>query len=258
MTTPPNGKQGEPGNAPPERPAPGARLAEEMRLLLDALAERAEPLLNRLAAAPTGGSRSDDDQASAQQGERLGQQPTADRATGDRPTGDGVTGDRATGDRSTTDRPTGDWATGDRATSDRATTDRATTDRATTDRATGDRPTTDRPTDRATGDRPTTDRPTTDRPAAEQSPADHTPATCGWCPLCAGIAVLRGERPELAIRAAEHAAGLLSVLRSALAEPTRPAPGNEPEAQPPPPEPARERVQHITVRRRNAGEDDEC
>jgi hypothetical protein len=204
MTTPPNGKQGEPGNAPPERPAPGARLAEEMRLLLDALAERAEPLLNRLAAAPTGGSRSGDDQASAQQGERPRQQPTADRATGD----------RATADRATTDRPT--------------------------------------------TEQPTIDRPSTDRPAAEQPTADHTPATCGWCPLCAGIAVLRGERPELAIRAAEHAAGLLSVLRSALSEPTRPAPGDEPEAPPPPPEPARERVQHITVRRRNAGEDDEC
>ncbi|HWC83646.1 MAG TPA: hypothetical protein VG756_27125 [Pseudonocardiaceae bacterium] len=49
--------------------------------------------------------------------------------------------------------------------------------------------------------------------------AAHTPATCGWCPVCAGMAVVRGERPELAVRAAEHAAGLLSVLRAALAEP---------------------------------------
>jgi hypothetical protein len=51
-------------------------------------------------------------------------------------------------------------------------------------------------------------------PSAEQS--EHTPATCGWCPLCAGLAVLRGDRPELTARAAEHAIGLLAVLRSAL------------------------------------------
>src|SRR6202000_1772780 len=118
MTTPRDGTQAT------EQPLPGARLAEELRLLLDALAERAEPVLNRLAA-----------------GEH----------------------------------------------------------------------------------------------------EEHTPATCGWCPLCAGMAVLRGERPELAVRAAEHAAGLLAVLRSALAEPaTAPPP---PDGQPEP-----ERGQHITVR----------
>jgi hypothetical protein len=98
----------------------------------------------------------------------------------------------------------------------------------------------------------------------------HTPATCGWCPLCAGLAVLRGERPELAVRAAEHAAGLLSVLRSAVADhtpPPRPTPSPEhhwtgrdqSEAGPDradqdqPQEPCR--VQHITVRRRGEGDD---
>lgn len=118
----------------PDGPMPGARLAEELRLLLDALAERAQPMLNRLA-----------------------------------------------------------------------------------------------------------------------TPADgeHTPATCGWCPLCAGIAVVRGERPELAVRAAEHAAGLLAVLRMALQEPhSTPAPSTtEPE------EPGPDRVQHITVHRRSDGGD---
>ncbi|HEX5403019.1 MAG TPA: hypothetical protein VFX16_12035 [Pseudonocardiaceae bacterium] len=136
MTTPRNGTS-EAGAGSDEQPLPGARLAEELRLLLDALAERAEPMLNRLAAAPTG--------------------------------------DRA----------------------------------------------------------------------------EHTPATCGWCPLCAGMAVLRGERPELAVRAAEHAAGLLTVLRAALAE-HAPA-----EAAPSSPEPA-DRVQHITVQRREAKADGEC
>jgi hypothetical protein len=116
-----------------EQPIPGARLAEELRLLLDALAERAQPMLDRLATAPDG---------------------------------------------------------------------------------------------------------------------EHAPATCGWCPLCAGLAVLRGERSELAARAAEHASGLLAVLRTALAE-------REP-ARSDPEQPARERVQHITVHRRAADEDGEC
>ena len=80
---------------------------------------------------------------------------------------------------------------------------------------------------------------------------EHTPATCGWCPLCAGMAVLRGERPELAVRAAEHAAGLLTVLRAALAE-REPAPA-EPDAE----EPA-DRVQHIAVHRRDSKADGEC
>ncbi|HEX3649733.1 MAG TPA: hypothetical protein VHV49_15015, partial [Pseudonocardiaceae bacterium] len=100
MTTPRDGTQ-----ATDDQPMPGARLVEELRLLLDALAERAEPMLNRLA-------------------------------------------------------------------------------------------------------------------AGEQD--EHLPATCGWCPVCAGMAVLRGERPELAVRAAEHAVGLLAVLRTALTDPATP------------------------------------
>jgi hypothetical protein len=82
--------------------------------------------------------------------------------------------------------------------------------------------------------------------------AEHTPATCGWCPLCAGIAVLRGERPELAVRAAEHASGLLAVLRASLAErpPAEPKTAKEPE---PEEEPQPERVQKIAIRRRGPG-----
>jgi hypothetical protein len=76
--------------------------------------------------------------------------------------------------------------------------------------------------------------------------AEHTPATCGWCPLCAGMAVLRGERPELAVRAAEHASGLLAVLRASLAErpPAESSTAPEPEDEPQP-----ERVQKIAIRR---------
>jgi hypothetical protein len=102
---------------------------------------------------------------------------------------------------------------------------------------------------------------------APDGAAEHTPATCGWCPLCAGLAVIRGERPELAVRAAEHASGLLAVLRAALAE--RPASASsKPAADPEPgssaesaaesepesePEPEPGRVQRITIRRRGAG-----
>jgi hypothetical protein len=78
----------------------------------------------------------------------------------------------------------------------------------------------------------------------------HNPQTCGWCPLCNGAALLRGDRSELAAKAAEHLAGLVAVLRAALAEPAAPV------AEETPPAPAEERrVQHIqVVRRRTAGE----
>ncbi len=82
--------------------------------------------------------------------------------------------------------------------------------------------------------------------------AEHSPATCGWCPLCAGLAVLRGERPELAVRAAEHASGLLAVLRASLAErPPAEAKQQAEAEEEPSPEP--ERVQKITIRRRGSG-----
>lgn len=100
-------------------------------------------------------------------------------------------------------------------------------------------------------------QPWLNRLAAESDADDagHTPATCGWCPICAGLAVLRGERPELAVRAAEHAAGLLAVLRAALAEPA-PRPRSEAESPTgtgpePEGEPEATRVQHIAVRRRD-------
>ncbi|HEY4459834.1 MAG TPA: hypothetical protein VGN81_36325 [Pseudonocardiaceae bacterium] len=85
--------------------------------------------------------------------------------------------------------------------------------------------------------------------------AEHTPATCGWCPVCAGMAVFRGERPELAVRAAEHASGLLAVLRASLAErPTaEPKPSAEESEHAEEPQPEPERVQKIAIRRRGPG-----
>jgi hypothetical protein len=66
------------------------------------------------------------------------------------------------------------------------------------------------------------------------------------------MAVLRGERPELAVRAAEHASGLLAVLRASLAERPPAEPKPEPSAESEE-EPQPERVQKITIRRRGAG-----
>ena len=75
-------------------------------------------------------------------------------------------------------------------------------------------------------------------------PATAATATCAVCPVCAVIAALRGERPELAVRLAEQAAGVLAVLRVALDE------GN-PGPVPPEPEraPPTRTVQYIHVER---------
>ncbi|RKT53301.1 hypothetical protein [Saccharothrix australiensis] len=69
----------------------------------------------------------------------------------------------------------------------------------------------------------------------------HDARTCGWCPLCNAVALVRGDRSELAARAAEHVSGLIALLREALAEPVdRPGGADE---QPP----AEPRVQRIPV-----------
>jgi hypothetical protein len=75
-------------------------------------------------------------------------------------------------------------------------------------------------------------------------PADEAPETCASCPVCAVIAALRGERPELAVRLAEHAAGLVAVLRAALDEGARVPAADDATDRPPP-----RRVQRITVER---------
>ncbi|GAA0630420.1 hypothetical protein GCM10010174_58720 [Kutzneria viridogrisea] len=83
----------------------------------------------------------------------------------------------------------------------------------------------------------------------EGGQAAHAPGTCDWCPVCAVAAVLRGEHSELAAKAAEHAAGLLSVLRAAVQQQpaaSEPEPAPQPEDQPPP------RVQRIVVQRGGA------
>ena len=85
---------------------------------------------------------------------------------------------------------------------------------------------------------------------ASAAEGDHNPQACGWCPLCNGVALLRGDRSELAAKAAEHVSGLLTVLRAALSEPAsapaEPSPADEP------------RVQHIQVVRRKTDQGPQC
>ncbi len=74
-------------------------------------------------------------------------------------------------------------------------------------------------------------------------------ASCGWCPICAVAALVRGDQPELTGKLAEQLSGLVELLRGTLAqhrhaEPADPAPETA--------EPAAERagkVQRIEVRR---------
>jgi hypothetical protein len=89
--------------------------------------------------------------------------------------------------------------------------------------------------------------PVLQRLGAEQ-PAAPTAGPCAGCPVCALLAVLRGERPELAVTLAEQLGGLLAVLRTALEEgdPTATRPAAEP---PTAPKPSERRVQRIPVER---------
>ncbi|HXV94091.1 MAG TPA: hypothetical protein VD813_12375 [Pseudonocardia sp.] len=90
---------------------------------------------------------------------------------------------------------------------------------------------------------PLLERARTGPPAAGPGAGEDAPCTA--CPVCALVAVLRGEHPELAARLAEQAAGLVAVLRAALDEgagvPPPPDPDPQPEAAPARP------VQHIAV-----------
>lgn len=76
-------------------------------------------------------------------------------------------------------------------------------------------------------------------------PATAAAETCAVCPVCAAIAVLRGERPELAVRLAEQVAGLVAALRAALEEGGPAAPGPEQS----PASPPQRTVQHIKIDR---------
>jgi hypothetical protein len=77
------------------------------------------------------------------------------------------------------------------------------------------------------------------------SPAD---GTCGWCPLCAAVAALRGEPNELAARGLDGAADLVALLRAVLADRWDPGASHMPGFTPAE-KPSAVKVQHIPVRR---------
>jgi hypothetical protein len=94
-------------------------------------------------------------------------------------------------------------------------------------------------------------------------------SACGWCPLCAIVAVVRSGRPPLeaifpaesastqfAARLLEQLAQLVALLRAVLADRWEPdegvhMPGFRPTPRPSADDAASPRVQHITVRRRD-------
>jgi hypothetical protein len=82
--------------------------------------------------------------------------------------------------------------------------------------------------------------------AAEESEAP----SCGWCPLCAVVALLRGEPNALAARGIDQAADLVALLRAVLADRWEPGAPHMPGFRPPPrPHGERPRVAPIPVRR---------
>jgi hypothetical protein len=90
--------------------------------------------------------------------------------------------------------------------------------------------------------------------ASDEAKADGS--ACGWCPLCAIVAVVRGERPELVARVVEQLAQLVALLRAVLADRWEPEQGVHMPGFRPAPRPAADatvsiRVQHIAVRRRD-------
>lgn len=99
-------------------------------------------------------------------------------------------------------------------------------------------------------------------PAAAPAPPDaggagdeHRGPDCGWCPVCALVGALRGERPELARRLGEHGAGLAATLRALVEDHEHPVadPGPGP-ATGSSPAPGPPRVQRIPVRVTTGGE----
>ena len=82
------------------------------------------------------------------------------------------------------------------------------------------------------------------RTRGEVSAADHTgpqSGTCGVCPVCSGIALLRDVRPETVEHLLDAAASVVAAVRSAVLPPPGPdgarAPGGRPGG-----------VEHIDVR----------
>ncbi|MBB4904809.1 hypothetical protein [Actinophytocola algeriensis] len=90
-----------------------------------------------------------------------------------------------------------------------------------------------------------------DRVAADEAHgAGESGTRCGWCPLCAAVAVVRGDPNELATRGLDAAADLVALLRAVLADRWEPGVSHMPGFTPSEPSSSGSvRVQHIPVRR---------
>lgn len=92
----------------------------------------------------------------------------------------------------------------------------------------------------------------TEQQEPQGADSDTRPTACQWCPLCAVVAVARGERPDFAVRLFEQAAQVVALLRAVLADRWEPEggvhmPGDRTTRDSTEQTP---RVQHIAVRRR--------
>jgi hypothetical protein len=85
---------------------------------------------------------------------------------------------------------------------------------------------------------------------AAQQPAASAADACGWCPVCALVAGLRGESTELGRRLAEQGSGVLTAVRTLLEEHDG---ATHAAGRPAPAEPAPVQVLRIPVRRTGGG-----
>lgn len=87
-------------------------------------------------------------------------------------------------------------------------------------------------------------------PWLDRVSAEHDSAPCGWCPLCAVVALVRGEPNEVAARGLANAADLVALLRAVLADRWEPGVVHMPGFTPPGrQDEERPKVQRIPVRR---------
>jgi hypothetical protein len=84
-------------------------------------------------------------------------------------------------------------------------------------------------------------------PWLDRAAAEPAAATCSWCPLCAAVALVRGEPNALGGRGLDAAADVVALLRAVLADRWEPGASHMPGFRPP--EKPSPKVQHIPLRR---------
>ncbi|WP_018685743.1 hypothetical protein [Actinokineospora enzanensis] len=85
-------------------------------------------------------------------------------------------------------------------------------------------------------------------PWLDRVSTDHPTSACDSCPLCALIALVRGEPNDLAAKSVDRLADVIALLRAVLADRWQPGEPHMPGFRPDPPK--SDRVQPIPVRRR--------